>query len=103
MAYPKTYAPVGYPVSAFLELAVDIGSVAANTALVVEVVAPRSFRYGSPVLIQLKLGETALEAGISITLGQVVSSTGKKIRFRVVNSTVGAVDPASKVFQFLQL
>jgi hypothetical protein len=103
MAYPKTYAPVAYPVSAFLEAVVDIGSAGASTTLVVEVAAPRSFRYGRPVIVQQKLGETAVDAKLAFGIGQVVYNSGKKIRFRVENHSTGAIDPASGIYQFLQL
>lgn len=103
MAIPKVVAPCSYPVSAFLEATVDIASIAAVTTLVVEVSAPRAFRYGRPVLVMLKLGQTDLEANVLLSDGQVVLSTTKKIRFRIINPTAGAIDPASKVFWFLQL
>lgn len=103
MAIPKTTAPSAVPVSAFLEATVDIGSVAAATSLVVELAAPKAFKIGRPVLMQLKPGQTALEANVLISQAECVENTGKKIRFRIINVTAGAIDPASKIYWFIQL
>jgi len=103
MTTPKVIAPSAVPVSAFLEATVDIGQVAATASLVVELVAPKAFKIGRPVLMQLKPGATALEANVLISQAECVESTGKKIRFRIINVTAAPIDPASKVFWFIQL
>jgi len=103
MSIPKVIAPSAAPVSAFLEATVDIGQVAANATLVVEVAAPRTFKIGRPTLMQLKPGAVALEANVLFGQVECVESTGKKIRFRIANETAAPIDPASKVFWFVQL
>jgi hypothetical protein len=103
VAIPKVIAHSAAPVSAFLEATVDIGSITAATALVVELAAPKAFKIGRPVLMQLKPGQTALEANALFSQAECVENSGKKIRFRIGNLTAVAIDPASKVYWFIQL
>jgi hypothetical protein len=93
--------------SAYMEATVDIGSVPAPGAgagtLTVEVACPKEFKYDRPVLVTLKSNQTALETGLSFeSAGRVVYNSGRKIQFRVANSSSAAIDPASKVFVFYQ-
>ena len=102
MARPKSTA-LGAIASAYHEIAVDLPNIAANTSADVEIAAPRKLRYDRPVLVQLKSGQAVVNTGLVVGVGRVVYNSGKKIQFRVTNATVGALDAASKTFQFLQL
>jgi len=104
MAIPKSTAPIVNNVSAFAQLALDPGSIAANTNLDVDVNAPRNFKAGRPVLVQLKDGETELTTGLSLDGARCLYVSGtKKLRVRFSNNSAGAIDEASKTYQFFQL
>lgn len=104
MALPKSSARSADNSSAYLEASVDIASISANTTLDVQVPAPKNFQYGKVVLVFLRSDQAALNAGVQVNaVGRVVNNSGKKIEFRVSNHTAAPIDPAAKVFQFLQL
>lgn len=104
MALPKSVVQAGDNITAYARISVDIASVTAATTLDVQVAAPKAFRYDRPVLVALEKAETALNAGLVVQpIARVVSNSGKKIEFRVINATAGALDPAAKVFCFWQL
>ena len=102
MAIPKSTAPSSVMPSAFLEVNINPASVAANTNLDVDVTAPRAFRIGRPVLVQLKPGQTELTVGLALANAKCVDATGKKIRIRFVNNSAGAIDEADKTYQIFQ-
>lgn len=104
MALPKSVVQASPAVTAYALIAVDIASVGAATTLDVQVAAPKAFRYDRPVFIALGKAETVLNAGLLLEgVGRVVSNSGKKIEFRVMNATAGALDPTSRNIQFWQL
>lgn len=87
-----------------LSESVNIGSVAANSTLDVQVAAPNEFRYDRPVLVMLDTNAAALNAGLLVqAVGRVVNNSGKKIEFRVINTTAGALDPAALTIHFFQV
>lgn len=99
MAIPKSTCQHSQAIQACLETSVDIGSVSGATTLDVEVAAPRNFVVGRPVHME---HASALNAGLLIGDAQCVFNSGKKIRFRVINATAGALDPGAQVFKFWQ-
>lgn len=99
MAYPKSTCQSDHPVQACLEVSVDIASVSAATTLDVEIAAPRNFVVGRPVHV---FHATALNAGLLIGDAVCIFNSGKKIRFRVINATAGALDPGAQTFRFWQ-
>jgi len=91
---PSTWASVReyYTVSATL----DFPSVAANTTSDLTIAAPTNvtFRDGAQCIVGVKIA--AISAGISYTA--FVTSGGASVTVRCTNCTVGAVNPASAVF-----
>ncbi len=102
MAIPKSTAQSAVLASAFLEVAIDLPSLASNVNVDVDVVAPKNFRIGRPCLIQLKPGQTELTVGLYIASAKCIDNSGKKIRIRLVNNSAGTIDETSKTFQILQ-
>jgi len=95
----------GFP---YHEASVNFADTAAEvTSAAITVTLPVEFRFDSPIVVRLKIGEVAmddnallLEPSFAITANRVVAS----LRFHNANAAGGAnINPGAKIFTFTQL